>query len=78
MSALYTITAINGSVATVSDGSNTITIDMTSRGILWEFSNTPATVVTVQGGASGPDGVMQTELEDFLTTESGDFLEFEE
>jgi len=78
MSALYTITAVSGSTATASDGTNTITIDMANRGASWEFANTPATVVTVQGGASGPDGVMQTETEDFLTTEAGDFLEFEE
>ncbi len=77
MSALYTITAVSGSTATASDGTNTITIDMANRGASWEFANTPATVVTVTGGG-GPDGVMQTELEDFLTTESGDFLEFEE
>jgi 4-hydroxy-3-methylbut-2-enyl diphosphate reductase IspH len=78
MNVLYTITQVNGSTALVSDGVKTITIDMANRGTSWEFSNTPATVVTVTGGASGPDGVMQTELEDFLTTESGDFLEFEE
>ena len=76
-STLYTITAVSGNTATVTDGSNSYTIDMSARGTTWEFANTPATVVTVQGGA-GPDGVMQTEGEDFLTTESGDFLEFEE
>lgn len=77
MSALYTITAVSGSAATVSDGTNTITIHMANRGTVWEFANTPATVVTITGGG-GPDGVMQTEGDDFLTTESGDFLEFEE
>lgn len=78
-STLYTITAVSGTTATVTDGSNSYTIDMSARGTTWEFANTPATVVTVQGGgATGPDGVMQTEAGDFLITEAGDFLEFEE
>lgn len=75
----YIITGLTGvSQAYINTTSGIGIIIMQHRGSQWEFANTPATVVPISGSATGPDGVMQTELDDFLTTESGDFLEFEE